>query len=227
MSLALRHLTANLVLTDQRWVRSPSAGDPRHANLWQAISVAMQRGFRAWIAEEYFRDITRFADREAAYPMIVYQAARVCHGASRGCFTYDLRDYPECRLTVALATKMTGRTIQAILGGVEQRLYAAGMPELARRYSPIWQQDVSVAVRKKPKPFVELLAAETAFIDALVELGMNRSPAGVQHFSKIGNRALRKVYGMDVRHLGLRAIEETTGILAGELEMWNVNMPGA
>lgn len=217
-NLALRHTAANLVLSDPRWINAPGAGEAPHANLWQAVSITLQRGFRGWIAEEYFRDIERFADREAAYPMIVYQAARLCHGGSRGSFTYDLRDYPECRHTVAIATKMTGRSIQAILSAIEQRLYAAGMPELARRYSPIWQQDVAIAVRKKPRPFVGLLAAETAFIDGLVELSMNKSHAGVQHFSKIANRALRNVYEMDLRHLGLRAMEEATRVIAGPVE---------
>lgn len=225
-NLALRHTAANLALADPRWIHAPGAGDPRHAGLWQNVSTVLQRGFRGWIAEEYFRDIARFADRDAAYPMIVYQAARVFHGASRGAFTYDLRDYPECRHTVAIATKMTGRSIQALLSGIEQRLYAAGMPELARRYSPVWQQDVVVAVRKKPKPFVALLAAETAFIDALVELGMNKTPAGVQHFAKIGNRALRDVYGMDLRHLGIRAVEEATRVLAESSAAFSVP-PGA
>ena len=94
------------------------------AAAWQNVSVALQRSFREWIAEEYFRDAGAFADRETAYPMIVYQAARVCHGRSRGMFTYDLRDYPECRHTLALATRMIGRTIQTILARIEQRLLA-------------------------------------------------------------------------------------------------------
>ena len=105
---------------------------------------------------------------------------------------------------------MTGRSVQCILTGIEHRLQAAGMPELARRYAPVWYQDVLVAVRKKPKPFIALLTAESAFINALVELSLDRTPAGVHHFSKAANQALRKVYGMDARRLGVRALEEAT-----------------
>jgi hypothetical protein len=214
-AMALRNTTATLALTHPAWIDQPSAADPRHVAAWQHVSVALQRGFREWIAEEYFRDAGRFADREKAYTMIVYQAARVFYGRSRGMFTYDLRDYPECRLTLALATKMIGRTIQNILGRIEQRLLAAGMPDLARRYAPAWYQDVLLAVRRKPKAFIALLSAESAFIDALVELGLNRTPAGVHHFSKIANQVLRKVYGSDARHLGVRALQEATRVLAG------------
>lgn len=215
---ALRNTAANFVLGDPLWMEQPPVSDPRHFAIWRDVSVTLQRRFREWISEEYFRDPAllrdRLADREAAFSMIVYHAARVCHGRSRGPFTYDLRDYPECRLTLVLATKMTGRSIQAVLAGLEDRLRTAGMPELARRYAPIWYQDVVLAVRKKPKAFIALLAAESVFIDALVELSLNRTPSGVHHFSKVANQALRKVYGMDLRHLGIQALEEAARVLA-------------
>ncbi len=212
--MALRSIAANLALTDPVWIGQPSNPDVQYVAAWRDVSETLQRGFRQWISEEYFRDLDSFTDREAAYPMIVYQAARVCHGRSRGVFTYDLRDYPECRLTLALATKMTGRSLQSILAGMEQRLLTAGMPELARRYAPLWSADVVAAVRRKPQAFIALLRAESAFIDALVELGLNRTTEGVHHFSKVANQALRKVSGMDARHLGVRALEKTTRVLA-------------
>jgi hypothetical protein len=213
--MALRNTAANLALTEPVWAAQPAVSDHRHFVAWRHISVTLQRSFREWIAAEYFRDLDRFIDRETAYPMIVYQAARVCHGRSRSAFTYDLRDYPECRLTVALSTKMTGRSLQTILAGIEERLRTAGKPELARRYAPLWHQDVVLAVRRKPRDFIALLTAESAFLNALVELALNRTTEGVHHFSKAANQALRKVHGMDMRHLGVRALEETTRILAG------------
>ena len=210
---ALRNLAANLALSDPAWVNHSAVSDPLHFGLWKEVSIALQQSFREWIPQEYFRETERFIDREAAHSMIVYQAARIYYCRSRGAFTYDLHDYPECRLTIQLAMKMSGRCIQTILSGVEQRLNAAGMPELARRYAPVWYQDVTAGVRRKPKLFIELLAAETGFIDALMELGMNRSPVGIHRFSKASNLALRKVYGMDLRGLGLRALEEATRVL--------------
>jgi hypothetical protein len=211
---ALRDTAATLALTDPAWLGAPSPKHPDHFHVWQSVSMTLQSSLRAWIAEQYFRDIARFEDRATAYPMLVYQAARVCHGRPRSEFTYAFSDYPACRLTLALAVKMTGRSLQTILAGVEQRLSAAGMPELARRYAPVWYQDVVVAVRQKPKPFLELLAAESAFINALMELSLDCTAAGVHSFSKAANHALRKVYGMDVRPLGVRALEQATAVLA-------------
>lgn len=47
-----------------------------------------------------------------------------------------------------------------------------------------------------------------------MELDLNKTPSGVHHFSKVANQALRKVYGMDMRHLGMRALEEAARVLA-------------
>jgi hypothetical protein len=211
---ALRDTAATLVRTDPAWSAAPSAaGNPEHFPVWQGVSMTLQRSMRTWIAEQYFRDIARFEDRAKAFPMLVYQAARVCHGQPRGEFTYNFCDYPDCRLTLALALKMTGQHLQAILTGVEQRLSQAGMPELARRYAPVWYQDVVVAVRKKPKTFLALLRAESAFLNALMELSLDRSTTGVHRFSRVANRALHKVYGMDLRPVGVRALERATQVL--------------
>lgn len=212
-SLALRDTAASLALADPVWIQQPAGTDPRHFATWRKVSATLQRCLREWIFEEYFRDIARFDDREAAHTMMVYRAAWVCHSRSRGVFTYDLSDYPECRLTLTVATKMTGRSLQTILAGVEQRLLAAGLPQLARRYAPVWHQDLVAGVRKKPKGLLELLRAESAFIDAVVELGLDRTPFGVHRFSKTASQALRRVYGLDVRHLGARALEAATQVL--------------
>ena len=215
----LRDAAATLALTDPAWLGAPSPNHPDHFAVWQKVSMTLQSCLRAWIAEEYFRDIARFEDPATAYPMLVYQAARVCHGRPRSEFTYAFSDYPACRLTLALAVKMTGRSLQAILASVEQRLNAAGMLELARRrYAPVWYQDVVVAVRKKPKKFLALLAAESAFINALMELNLDRTPAGVHSFARAANQALRRVYDMDLRFLGVRALEQATAVLASSPE---------
>jgi len=219
-ALALRDTAATLALTDPVWLAAPSANHPDHFQLWQSVSMTLQSSLRAWIPEKYFRDIGRYEERRTAQPMLVYQAARVCHGRPRGEFTYAFHDYPACRLTLALALKMTGKSLQAILAGVEQRLSAAGMPELAHRYDPVWYEDVVVAVRAKPKLFLALLRAESAFINALMELRLDCTAAGVHSFSKTANQALRRVHGMDLRPLGVRALELATAVLASPHETY-------
>jgi hypothetical protein len=221
---AIRDAAATLAMTDPAWIGAPPPNHPDHFALWQNVSMTLQSSLRAWIAEQYFRDIARFEDRNEAYSMLVYQAARVCHGRSRGEFTYAFHDYPACRQTLALALKMTGRNLQTILAGAELRLKQAGKAELARRYAPVWYQDIVVAVRQKPKLFLALLGSESVFINALVDLSVDRTPAGVHSFSRAANRALRRVYGtgvhgteakaMDLRLLGVRALELATEVLS-------------
>ena len=212
-SKALRDAAAHLALAHPAWLGAPGAGDSEHFAVWQNVSVALQRYLRSSIPEQYFSDIERYQDRKSAYPMLVYQAAHVYRAHSHGEFTYNLSDYPRCRLTVALAMKKTGIGMYTILGRIEQQLNEAGFEELARRYAPVWYEDVLVAVRTRPKTFIPLLVAESAFIQAVIELSLNRTPSGVHSFSRAANQALRSVYGMDVRPLGVRALAQATAVL--------------
>ena len=88
------------------------------------------------------------------------------------------------------------------------------MTELAHRYAPVWHQDVLVAVKKKPKPYVDLLMAESAVINAAIDLGTERSVEAANRFAKTVHLNLRKVYGMDLQALGVGALEEATRALA-------------
>jgi hypothetical protein len=210
---AARDLAASLVLRDPAWASAPNESDPLHFAVWQRVSLALQVSLRNWIAEEYFRDITRYQDRDTAYSMLVYASTRLCYGRPRTEFTYDLRDYPDRRDTLAEAWKMIGRALQDRMEGAERLLREAGMPALARRYDPVWYQDVIVAVQKRPRRFVALLAAESAVINALIGMGAERSVASINRFAKRANRSLRNLYGMDLRKLSVRMLEEATRAL--------------
>lgn len=213
---ALRDLAATLALTHPVWAGAPSERAPYYFPVWRNVSVALQRCLRAWIAAEYFHDLTRYQDRDSAYPMVIYATTRLCYGRPRTEFTYDLSDYPDCHATLAAAWKMIGNSLQAKLARIEAALWEADMPALSRRYAPVWYQDVMVAVRKKPKQFVALLAAESALINALIGLGTERNAAAVNRFAKTANRALRDVYGMDLRKLGTSVLHETTRVLQAQ-----------
>ncbi len=213
---AARDLAATLALTHPAWIGAPSDREPFYFPVWRGVSVALQRSLRAWIVAEYFRDLARYEDRDAARPMVVYSAARLCHGRPRTEFTYDLSDYPECQATLAAAWKMIGNSLQTKMAYVESVLREAGMAALSRRYAPVWYQDVLGAVQEKPRRFVALLAAESALINALIGLGTERSAAAVNRFAKIANRSLRNVYGMDLRWLGVSVLHETTQVLQAQ-----------
>jgi len=201
-------------LIDPRWINAPTERDSGYFRAWQGVSLALQRWLRDQVAHAYFADLAHFENRPAAYPMIVYQASRLCHGRPRTEFTYDLRDYPECLTTLISSWKLTGRAIQAVLKGIEQRLNDAGMAELAHRYAPVWHQDVLVAVQRKPKAYVDLLMAESAVINAAIDLGTERSVEAANRFGKTVHLNLRKVYGMDLQGLGVGTLEEATRVLS-------------
>lgn len=212
-SAAARDLAATLAFTDPVWADTPAERHSSYFGVWQRVSLALQRWLRQSVAEEYFRDLARCQDRDRAYPMIVYQASRLFHGRPRTEFTYDLDDFPECQTTVAAAWKMIGHSMQTVLGRIEERLGESGHAEIAHRYAPVWHQDILNAVRKKPKRFVELLTAESAVIDAVIELGTQRSVDSANRFARTVNVSLRSVHGLDMRALGIGLLEEATRAL--------------
>jgi hypothetical protein len=206
---ATRDRAATLALTATAWKDAPNEYAPRYFQAWQRVSMALQRAVRGWVPKLYFTSVERYEDRDAAYPMVVYEACRVCYGRPRTEFTYDVAD-PE---TLPGACRMIGRAMQTALAPIEKRLHEAGKTVLAHRYAPVWHQDILAAVRKRPKRLVGLLADEAMLINALIDLGTERSVESVNRFSKAANAALRNVYGEDMRALGVRALEETTKVL--------------
>ena len=207
---ALRDRAAMLVALNPAWRDTPQERDPRYFQAWQQTSLALQRAMRKWIPEMYFRDTARYEDREGSYPLIVYQASRLCFGRARTEFTYDVAD-PE---TLPTAFRMIGEALRRVLAGVEKRLRESGRTELARRYAPVWHQDILIAVQKRPKRLLELLGDEAALINAVIDLGTDRRMNAVKPFAKAANAALRNMYRQDMRALALRALEEATRALA-------------
>jgi hypothetical protein len=210
---ATRDTAATLALTDPAWRDTPPERDPEYFRVWQRVSLALQAALRQWIAQEYFEDLARLADRTASYSMAVYQCSRPFRGKPDNEFTYDLRDYPDCRATLASASKPTGSHVQAVLRTLEQRLLDAGQSALARRYAPLWHEDVVILTRKKPRRFAELLAGESAIINAVIDLGRERTPAAVARCARTINTTLRNVEGLDLRKLGVAILEEATRAL--------------
>jgi hypothetical protein len=212
---AFRTAAADLAMGHPAWINAPTEQESNYFRTWQGVSNALQAGLRASISQEYFRDPQSFVDRDAAYPMIVYQAARVYHGNPPNDFTYDLRDYPDCRDTLESTWKTIGVSVQRALADIEQRLYEAGMPALARRYAPRWYEDLLLEVRRKPKTFHKLIAVESDLIDTVIELGMSRTAAAVCRFAKIANLRYKNLHGRDFRAQAIGALGEATRALMG------------
>ena len=211
----LRDHAATLLATHPAWLGAPREFDRRYFQTWQKVSVALQRKLRQWIPEAYFADPARYEDREAAYPLLVYVAGRVCQGRPRTEFTYDIADEE----IMPRVTYLIGAALQGVLRGVERRLNEAGRPELARRYAPRWREDVMRAVRAEPRPLMALLGDEAALINAVIGLGTARNFDAVRPFAKAASLALRHMYGEDLRPLVQRVLEEATKALENEQGM--------
>jgi hypothetical protein len=211
---ATRDMAATCALLDPLWRGGPKERDAAYFPTWQRVSLALQNWMRAEVARAYFTDIRRFEDRDEAYTMLVYQACRPFFGRPRTDFTYDLRDFPSCLDTVEASWRMTARSIQRVLAAVEIRLREAGKESLARRYAPVWWEDVLVAVKRRPRPYADLLAREAAVINAVIDLGTQPTPPGVHASAKAINQRLRKMHGQDMRDLGCGIFEEATRTLA-------------
>lgn len=213
---ATRDMGATCALTDPLWRGAPAERDQAYFPTWQRVSMALQRWLRDRVAEEYFRDAARFEDRPEAYPIIVYQACRPFFGKPRTEFTYDLRDFPWCEDTLAASWKLTGRGIQRGLAQIEKRLHEMGNERLARKYSPVWHEDVLVAVKRKPRVYADLLAREAAIVNAVIDLGTQPTIASINRTAKVINQQLRKMHGDDMRKLGCGVFEEATRALASK-----------
>jgi hypothetical protein len=191
------------------WPTSPPENDPLYFRAWQRVSVALQRGMRKWIPEFYFRELDRLGDREAAYTMVAYSACRLFYGRPRTEFTYDVADAG----TLPAALRSIGCPTERMLVRLESRLRSGGFDQRARRYSPIWYEDVVAAVKRRPKPFLFLVAREARLIDAVIGFGTSRDGAAARRLVRAGNSVLRNVQGVDMRELLPRVLHETTIVL--------------
>ncbi len=206
----MQHLTIAQIVDTPAWKNAPVETDPLYFRSWQRVSVALQRALRRWIPEWHFRDLTHLEDRDTAYQFVVYAACRPCYGQPRTEFTYDIADLDA---TLNGSLRSIGRAMQTVLDPIHKRLVEAGLPELSRRYAPVWHKDILRAVKESPKRLIRLIASEARLINAAIDLGTMHD-AG--KFERAAGSALRNVAGADMRELGLRALLEASKVLAKE-----------
>ncbi|MEQ1947065.1 MAG: hypothetical protein ABL995_07740 [Bryobacteraceae bacterium] len=208
----VRDLAAWLIASSPAWREAPGEQDLEYGRTWQKVSLGLQAALRRWMPEVYFADPENYENREHANAMIVYSVCRPFPGRSRTEFIYDVAD--EEALT--LATRWIGTATQQVLAKAEARLVECGKRELACRYSPFWYEDVIRAVRRKPVRLISLLGDEGMLINAVIRLGTsgaNGNTSGVKPFVRTASLAMRTVFGMDLRVLLPRVLEEATRIL--------------
>ena len=212
MMTSLKDRAAELKVLDPAWTNAPREGDRGHSQAWRAVSIALQKALRVWLPEIYFRDPARFENRDTANTFLVYAASRPFSGRSKTEFTYDIADSK----TLPEALRMTKQALRNVLERTEQRLREDGRPELARRYSAVWQEDIAKEVQRQPRWLLEILGSEATLVNAAVRLGSQQSLATVKPFAKAALSSLRRVCGEDFRCLAPRLLQTATETLARE-----------
>jgi len=212
------HVEQIAFLTGQApWTAAPEECEPEYFRCWQHVSLALQKSFRRWGREIYFRDPARFEDRDAAYTMIVWSACRPCFGRPRYEFTFDVAD-PR---TFGSAWRLLGKSLRGTLAPIEKRLREAGEFELAHHYAPVWHQDILVAVKKRPRPFIRLIATEARLVDAVIDLGTRRDEHAATRFHRIASNVLRSFLGEDMRELTPMVLDEAGRVLSARRADFN------
>jgi hypothetical protein len=200
------------VIQQSPWTRSPEERDPSYFRTWQRVSIALQKSFRQRALEIYFHDPSRLQDHETACTMIVFAASRPCYGRPRCDFTYDVAD----PWTLYSAWRSLGNSVRCVLAPIEKRLRDAGEVALARRYGAVWHEDVLVAVKQHPRPFIRMIAMEARLVEAVIYMGTRRNEAAAIRFHHIALNALGSFYGDDMTELIPCLMEEATRVLAAD-----------
>ncbi len=212
------------------WLTAPVERSQEFRPVYAEMSVAVQQALRTWLPFAYFRDLSRYDNLGAAYPLVVYRCTLPFRSKTGSDFAYDIMSAE----SVALARRSTGMALAAELARIEQLLLAAGKPETARFYRPSRRDFILAGVERSPRLFHSLLVADAQFIDHLVRLGVRAGGLrrALQHepqralrelakfgeeFVKTFHRRLRRLYGGDdfTAFGPLILIEATRGLNAG------------
>ena len=192
------------------WADSPEESVPFYFRSWQRVSIALQKTFRQHASEVYFRDPARLRILEPAYTLIVFSACRPFYGRPRCDFTYDVADAK----TFHSAWRSLGNSLRTALAPIERRLRDAGDVELAHRYAAVWHLDVLRSVKKRPRPFIRLIAREAKLVEAVIDLGTRRGKNAALRFQRIAENTLLNFHGVDMTELIPVLLEEATRVLA-------------
>jgi hypothetical protein len=190
------------------WLQAPRERDQRFLPVYTAMSVAVQTAMRKWLPMAWFADPSRYNDLGAAFPLLVYQALPPFRGKRKSELAYD----PMSLEGVRLRRPGVLRNLSALLEVARQAVEAEGKKRLAWFYAPSESERIITAVEKQPRQLLALLAADAAFIDGLVNLGvrgaalaelLERDPAmAVKQLAAFSaklvaafHRKLRRLYG--------------------------------
>jgi len=181
---------------------TPAERDPMYFRTWQRVSVALQRMIRLCVFENTFESWRRArigrrltASSRSLPPSFL----RTPSGGFRVRFLRTAnhrRRMPHDRPRNADQARTVGATVAR-----------SGQVRIARRYAPVWQQDILRAAQKKPQRLAELLARESVLINALIDFGTMRDLPGRRDFRKRQPLGAR-VFGLEPDEFERRVLAE-------------------
>jgi hypothetical protein len=150
------------------WFEAPRQRSPEYYEAFGRVSQAIQRALRAWLPYLFFSELDRYSDAETAYPMLAYQASRPLSRKGSPEFTYDVMN-PE---SVQRALRSASTPLAELLQSASAILAASGRQALAHRYRRLEPRALVEAVKRAPRAFQSLLAAEACFMSAVIKLAL-------------------------------------------------------
>jgi hypothetical protein len=201
------------------WRRAPLEKSPAYFPAHAAVSVAIQRSLRRWVAWKWLSNPARCEDIPATYAILAYAASRLFPGRRRTDFTWDVLGQE----WIYAAFHLCGRELSSRLRSVRAALIAAGRPQLAQAYAPAGAKDILSQVRRRNKTVRDFFAGEGEIVNHILRFGLvlraSDHPIEVCHgeaeeFSQgLGTRLRRLSKDMDLTSLGAMIIIEATNAL--------------
>ena len=212
----VREHAATLALTHEAWQSMPQHAGPEHFRYWQPITTDLQRSLREWMLEECLKSYPLWEDRHYAYSAVAYCGSRVFRGHPSSDFTYEVGGYPDCDEVVESSLRMCVQSIMRVLTRVEAEMLRRGQPVLARRYSPIWAEDILRDVQRNSKHYVRLLAGDAALVNGAVHLGTSRSGPAINAYYAAVRRYWGRMLGKRLHFLGSRVLDRVTELVSSQ-----------
>lgn len=185
------------------WRGAPAEATGAFQDAFSHIARAIQVALREYVPPCYFSSLARYADRERAFPMLVYQCSRPLSFRQGREFTHDLLNSLMMRnLFWSLRT-----TLPRELTRLEESGIFAGDLTLARMYAQRRYSTIVQFVRSHRKPLDRILATETSLVNALIQFASALPAAhseerAVQRLEKSWKGSLSRIYfGVDASPL--------------------------
>lgn len=203
---------------------APRQRSPEYYEAFGQVSLAIQRALRAWLPYMLFSEPDRYGDFETAYPMLAYQAGRPFLRKGSPEFTYDVMN-PE---SVQRALRSASSPLAELLQSAAALLAACGREAIAHRYRRLEPKALLEAVKRSPRAFQSLLAAEACFVEEIIKFALEarllrEEPAEaprrlyrlVAQFTESLHQRLRRLYrGLSAVSLGSLVLLEASQALS-------------